>query len=621
MAKKTIAASIVSLVYFSSIFLAILEFSVKIPLAHGEFSSEYPTVFVDPQRVVAEVGETFTIQVKVHNLTDNDARRGLLYIPLGNLYSFGLQFSWDPSILEYVNHTLKIPVEEYPDGVLHEPLDEGSTLDIVNEEGVSGAEPGTLYWCEAFSRAPADPFNCQLPYTNATFFNMTFKVKTEGACKLELKKVDLASAGTEHTNPGGRIGWNPQTARYEYLDILSGVFSSSAERDLMVEKASATSPAGEGCNVTIDVTVANNGPFSENFTVSAYYNQSAVVKANFSTTGDWALIDDLYLTELEAGDKYEWSLEWNTTGILGGQNRSRHYIMVNVTKLLEEENIKNNAMLSNVVFITKDKFSDIVVTKLQVKSEYGPPPLIRNETASLDINIWYNGTECTATFNVTVSYEEPNNGIVALKQWTVSLAGGHTWTTMVTWKSQGRLQGEYTFIANASTVEGEVDTDNNKMEQNVSIILPPALQIDVSPCWKKVPPASIGANPEYKVTPDETIKLNASLSYHCTEGAQITEYKWEIRDANLTVVDTKYGEVVDYAFPSGIWVVELTVKDNFELTYNSLRHGTFNYKTRVNVSAEEQPVQELPIILYVGITVIAIIVIAGVAYFLLRRKR
>lgn len=612
MTKKTITAFVLSLMYILPIFLGVFMFSANLPYAGAELSSEYPTVFVDPQRIVAGVNETFTVSVKVHNLNNSDVRAGFLYIPLGNLYSFHLEFGWNPSILEYVSHTLKIPVEDYPDGVLNEPIVEGQTVDEVNEEGVTGAEPGTLYLCEAFSRDPAPPFNCK--NRNATFFNMTFRVKKEGACKLDLKRVELASAGTEHCNPGMRIGWDPNRAQYTHRDVIPAVFSTSAERDVMVEAVSATSPAGEGCNVTVDATVANNGPFSENFTVAAYYNQSTVQVDNLFTTGNWMLIESLDVTGLEGGGKYDWCFQWNTSDVLGGKNKAQYYIKVNASKLDGEVNTQNNAKLSNAVLVTIEVFWDAVVNQLDTRGS-----MIRNETATLDIGVWYNGTTCKEAFNVTLYFEKPNQETVVSKRWTISLAGGHTWTETVTWDSTNWPEGEYTFVANVSTVEGEVDIDNNKMEQELSVILPPVLQIDVSPSWEYIPPTQQFSG-EYKVKPEEDVKLNASDSYHPMAGAEITEYKWEIIDSNSTTIDTKYGKVIEHAFTSGIWVVRLTVKDSFNMTYNKLRHGTYGYQASVHISAEEQPA-EGGSTLYLGIVVIAIIVIAGAAYLLLKRKK
>jgi len=91
---------------------------------------EIPTLYLDPAEITVLEGEEFTITVNIANVI--------------NLAGFDIRFGWDTSLLEYVSHTVHVPVEDYPDGVLHEPLI--WIYDIVNENGVPGATPGTLYW-------------------------------------------------------------------------------------------------------------------------------------------------------------------------------------------------------------------------------------------------------------------------------------------------------------------------------------------------------------------------------------------------------------------------------------------------------------------------------------------
>lgn len=159
--------------------------------------SDYPLLYVYPERVSADVGETFTISVVVFNLTDNivpnpDWQQGEPFnVPLGNLYGFDIQFTWDPTVLEYVNYTnpeptiggykhpnVTVPFEEYCDpippsnytGILHEPFIE--VVNVVNEtHPIPDAELQTRAWFSYASMLPAEPFN-----GDGTFFTMTFEV-------------------------------------------------------------------------------------------------------------------------------------------------------------------------------------------------------------------------------------------------------------------------------------------------------------------------------------------------------------------------------------------------------------------------------------------------------------
>ncbi|RLF08066.1 MAG: hypothetical protein DRJ69_06555, partial [Thermoprotei archaeon] len=102
------------------------------------------------------VGTEFTVAVVIENITD--------------LYGFDVIISWDTFYLEYVTHTVTIPVEDYPDpippspypGTLHEPVI--MVKDEVNETA------GT-YWCAYASMAPAPSFN-----GSGTIFIITFRI-------------------------------------------------------------------------------------------------------------------------------------------------------------------------------------------------------------------------------------------------------------------------------------------------------------------------------------------------------------------------------------------------------------------------------------------------------------
>ncbi|MCK4826094.1 hypothetical protein KA005_60670, partial [bacterium] len=177
--------------------------------------SNMPIVFVDPPTITASVGENFTISVKIFNLTDNfyiadESPPGLpqwepgeplpppghrFNYSLGNLYGLELYMSWDPSLLEYVNHTRKTPIEDYPDGILYGPV---GWADEVNQS------LGT-YWFLAQEATLTPVFNN--PNENSTVFCMIFRGKKEGLCTFNLTEVGLVT-------PLGRLG---------FQDALQGI--------------------------------------------------------------------------------------------------------------------------------------------------------------------------------------------------------------------------------------------------------------------------------------------------------------------------------------------------------------------------------------------------------------
>jgi hypothetical protein len=121
------------------------------------------TVYVDPPVATCPWMDNFSISVKIRDVD--------------GLYGLQIGFSWDPFLLEYINHTVHIPVEDYPGGVLHEEV--LPVEDIVNETA------GTYYVAYA-SWVPAPVFN-----GNGTIFTISFHVKKMGQCVLRIHDCKL----------------------------------------------------------------------------------------------------------------------------------------------------------------------------------------------------------------------------------------------------------------------------------------------------------------------------------------------------------------------------------------------------------------------------------------------
>jgi len=133
------------------------------------------------------VGEEFTVAVKIINVT--------------NLYGFDIRFRWNTTFLDYVNHSVRIPIDTYPDGVLWDPV-----LEVKNEVN---ATTGT-YWIAYSSKHPAPSFN-----GSGTAFTMTFRVKYHPVepeptanINLELYSTDLVAkdvSSIPHTKEHGSV--------------------------------------------------------------------------------------------------------------------------------------------------------------------------------------------------------------------------------------------------------------------------------------------------------------------------------------------------------------------------------------------------------------------------------
>jgi len=230
-----------------------------------------PVIFVDPPDVSGTVGENFTVVIKAFNLTCSFYQTDEEWVPgdplpppgfryilsLGNLYSFDISMSWDPTVLEYVSHEVMVPVQTYPEGILNAPADK--------VEDNLDATAGTLVVVYG-SRLPAEEFNC--PDDNATIFKMTFNIIKEGACTLGLDEVTLyqrklkfmeAMHKIPHHTINGQFRTPGARTRIVSLEVLALVGTQLYEPPLIL-----------GENGTIKVNVRNDGMVTETYNLTLY---------------------------------------------------------------------------------------------------------------------------------------------------------------------------------------------------------------------------------------------------------------------------------------------------------------------------------------------------------------
>jgi len=112
------------------------------------------------------------VALKIANVTD--------------LYGFDIQAKWDPTLISYVSHIVKVPVEEYPDGVLHEEVFKIKKV-IDETASIPDSEPGTMAWIAYAIMPGAETFN-----GSGIAFELTFHVEGVGSCWIEIVKSDLS---------------------------------------------------------------------------------------------------------------------------------------------------------------------------------------------------------------------------------------------------------------------------------------------------------------------------------------------------------------------------------------------------------------------------------------------
>lgn len=151
-------------------------------------------VCVVPSMTEVWVGQDFTVSI---NITD-----------VVNLYGLDIPLGWNSTLLEHINHTVKIPVEDYPDGVLHHPV--MKVKDEVNETS------GT-YWVAYTSVNPAPSFN-----GSGIVYEIIFHAKNVGNCTLNIfysKLVDREGNSIPHDTVNGTV-YTGECVNIAVTDVL-----------------------------------------------------------------------------------------------------------------------------------------------------------------------------------------------------------------------------------------------------------------------------------------------------------------------------------------------------------------------------------------------------------------
>ena len=220
---------------------------------------------------------------------------------------------------------------------------------------------------------------------------------------------------------GGYVGSSPAVADGKvYVGSWDGkLYAFGVIRDVAVTNVtSSKTVVGQGYSMFINVTVENQGEFTETFGVVAPYFEGAVIPT---------------------------SIQWETVWSMGDVNRDG-YIE------LTDGNLIIAALMSHPGDLNWNPDADLnedLIVNVHDLSVCGH---------NLGLNIWTH-------FGLPIPPKGTQRG--------VKLDPGNQTTLTFTWNTTGFVKGNYVISANATTVPGETDTTDNTLTDGVVTVACP----------------------------------------------------------------------------------------------------------------------------------------------------
>ncbi len=271
---------------------------------------------------------------------------------------------------------------------------------------------------------------------------------TAGQLRIRLRQTaeDLGAAGRDNL--------------YGYGLVNASAASQAADiHDVAVTAIAAPSSAFAGDTVAIDVTVQNEGTFSEAFGVVLTDNTDAVTIGTRSVS-------------LAASTSTTVSFSWDTTDAAA----SSHTLTARAGPVANETDTVDNSRSTTVA--VERPTTDIAVTAVTA-----PSSVVQSDLVSVGVTIKNAGNQ-DVTSNITVALSDDTDGItIGTQTITGGLAAGDSSTINFPWNTSGASIGNHTLTAHHDFADdGGV---NNSTSTTVTMQEKPAvpiahLDVDVS---------------------------------------------------------------------------------------------------------------------------------------------
>ncbi|UCH32118.1 MAG: DUF362 domain-containing protein [Candidatus Bathyarchaeota archaeon] len=188
-----------------------------------------------------------------------------------------------------------------------------------------------------------------------------------------------------------------------------------------------------GSIIYTNVTIRNQGDFTESFDVTTYYNST--------------LIDFTAIASLPSDNDVELTLSWNTTGLSKGD----YLISANITEVIGETDITDNTITSDSLVTILSLGHDIALNSVTLQQT------AINQGHILSMNVTAkNYGNFSETFNITAY---ANTTLIGEAELT--LTSGSSETIIFTWNTTDVSLGNYSISATALDVADDLDLEDN----------------------------------------------------------------------------------------------------------------------------------------------------------------
>jgi len=289
---------------------------------------------------------------------------------------------------------------------------------------------------------------------SAVIATITFEVTQSGSTVLDLYETKLGNSVVP-----------PAPIIHTAIDgfFFNEPFDDIAVTDVIRSPAKAKS----GEIVTVNVTVANEGNYSETFSVTVYADiepydyvrdPAGLLVDVTVAVGDEIIVGTKAVNNLVSGATTTVSFSWNTTDVQEG-----NYTM-SAKSLLSDDDTRNNLFIGAVVEIEPPALlHDVAVTNVTVSRA----EVTVGGSVTITVSVKNKGN-FSETFDVSAYY---GNTLISTKT-SIALANGTDTTLTFTWDTTNVSEGTYTIKAQVPPVVGEREAnkaDNTYIDGTVTV--------------------------------------------------------------------------------------------------------------------------------------------------------